>query len=356
MSLITLHRGALLGLASAALFGASTPVAKQLLGTAPPLMLAGLLYCGAGVGLLLALAFRRLAGFQPINMPDRRDWPWLAGAIAFGGVAGPAALMFGLERMPASSASLLLNFESVGTALIAWFVFRENFDRRIAVGMLAIVLGGAVLSWAPASGELVSLGAVLIVAACVCWAIDNNLTRRASAGDAMVIACVKGLIAGAVNLALAMAMGNELPAFAPVSLALVTGLFGYGISLTLFVLSLREVGAARAGAYFSVAPFFGAALAIAFPGEPITLTLCIAAALMAAGVWLHVTERHEHTHTHEPLVHAHEHAHDEHHGHSHPGSVAPGVSHSHEHVHEAITHRHPHYPDIHHRHHHRQEP
>jgi drug/metabolite transporter (DMT)-like permease len=333
-------------LISAALFGASTPFAKVLVGDVAPLMLAGLLYLGSGVGLAAAVLLRGTyrAGLQ------RGDWIWLAAAIFFGGVAGPALLMYGLVRIDGSAASLLLNLEAVFTAVLAWTMFRENVDRRILLGMLAIVAGGVVLSWHGAPGGGGAAGALLVAAACVCWAIDNNLTRRVSAGDATVIAALKGLAAGAVNLALALAQGASLPPLLLTASASVLGLLGYGVSLVLFILALRDLGAARTGAYFSVAPFFGAALALALLGESAGPAFWLAAALMGLGVWLHVSERHEHEHVHEPMVHEHAHAHDEHHRHQHDSAWDGREPHSHSHSHSALRHRHPHYPDLHHRH------
>ena len=344
------RRAILYALLSAALFGASTPLAKALVREVSPLMLAGLLYLGSGLGLAAWIGMRRLAGASRALRLNAADWPWLVAAVVCGGIAGPALLMYGLVRAPASTASLLLNLEAVFTALIAWSVFRESVDQRIFLGMAAIVAGGAVLSWSEAPTTHGMAGALLIAGACLCWALDNNFTRRVSGGDAVTLAAAKGLVAGCVNFALATAQGASLPAAAPGAAAAALGFVGYGISLVLFILALRDLGTARTGAYFSVAPFFGAALALLLLGEQATVFFWIAAALMALGVWLHISERHEHEHAHEPLVHAHEHVHDEHHRHAHgPAGHASGP-HSHEHRHSAMRHRHPHYPDLHHRH------
>ncbi|MCD6041590.1 MAG: protein of unknown function transrane [Burkholderiales bacterium] len=347
------HRSIVYALASAALFGASTPLAKLLLSDAAPLMVAGLLYLGSGVGLAAWLGLRALsAGAKPASPIDRAQWPWLAGAIAAGGVAGPALLMFGLARTDGSAASLLLNLEAVLTAAIAWLVFRENVDRRIFLGMAAIVAGGVLLSWdqAPRAGGMA--GPLLVAAACLAWAVDNNLTRKVSGGDAATIACLKGLVAGSVNLGLALAAGAALPAAGTLLAAAALGFAGYGVSLALFVVALRGLGTARTGAYFSVAPFFGAALAFAVLAETPSAAFWIAAALMAFGVWLHISERHEHQHAHEPMEHTHEHVHDAHHRHEHDFAWDGREPHVHPHRHDRLVHSHPHYPDLHHRHHH----
>jgi len=339
--------GVLAALGAALLFGAGTPLAKQLLGGVSPWMLAGLLYLGSGLGLSL---YRALAAAPSVNL-SRREVPWFAGAILSGGVLAPLLLMVGLTRMPATHASLLLNAEAVFTTLLAWFVFRENFDRRIALGMGAILAGVVVLNW---QGEtrIGSLWPSLsILGACFLWGLDNNLTRKVSLTDATWIASVKGLVSGAVNLSLAFVIGSALPSAPRTLAALLLGLLAYGVSLTLFVVGLRNLGAARTGAYFSMAPFFGALLAVAL-GDGVTPTLLIAGALMALGIWLHLTEAHEHEHVHEALEHDHLHIHDEHHQHEHAQPVSPGTRHRHPHRHDALTHTHRHYPDAHHTHDH----
>lgn len=334
-------------LASALLFGAGTPLAKLLLGDVSPWLLAGLLYLGSGLGLGV---FRLVTRASRVRLDADARLP-LAGAVAFGGVLGPVLLMIGLVALPASAASLLLNAEGVFTAVLAWVVFRENVDRRVALGMLAIVAGAMVLS-VPSGIELGSPWASLaVLGACLCWGIDNNLTRAVSHADATWLAAVKGLVAGPVNLVIALVLGARWPGAPAVGAAMLVGLLAYGVSLTLFVVGLRQLGTARAGAYFSVAPFFGGLLAIVL-GEPVTWGLVVAASLMALGVWLHLTERHEHPHEHYAVSHEHAHVHDEHHAHDHDHPVAPGVRHSHAHDHEALAHVHEHYPDSHHRHDH----
>ncbi len=347
-----MNRSVWFALGAALLFGASTPMAKGLLGAVPPVLLGGLLYLGSGIGLLMARILRD-QGWKSSGLPPN-EWPWLIGAIGFGGVLGPVALMFGLQQTSGSTASLLLNLEAVLTAVLAWVAFQENADRRIVAGMLAIVAGGVILSW-PTSGPATaggSWGPWLIVLACLCWAIDNNLTRKVSASDALFIAGSKGLMAGWVNTSLALAMGAALPALPTVLSIMWVGLLGYGISLVLFVLALRGLGTARTGAYFSVAPFVGAFVSLWWLGESVGAQFWFACLLMALGVWLHLTERHEHEHTHEPLEHSHPHVHDLHHQHEHSAAWDGREPHVHLHRHAALTHKHPHFPDIHHRHRH----
>ena len=347
--------GAPLAIASAALFGASTPLAKGLLGQGvSPWLLAGLLYLGSGLGLAAlrygGKALGRGSGEAPLA---GRDWGWMALVVISGGVAGPVLLMAGLSTTSAASAALLLNVEGLATMAIAWLAFRENVDRRLLLGAAAILAGAVLLSWqgGAAAGRL-GVGALFIAGACLAWGVDNNLTRKISASDPVQIAMVKGLAAGAVNLTLAVVAGQHLPSGLLTAGAGVVGFFGYGVSLVLFVLALRFLGTARTGAYFSTAPFIGAALAVAMFGEPVTWRLATAALLMAAGLYLHLVERHEHEHIHEPLEHEHPHVHDAHHQHAHAAGVPPGEPHTHRHRHARLVHAHPHYPDLHHRHDH----
>lgn len=338
-------------LGAAALFGASTPLAKLLGLNLSPILLAGLLYLGSGLGLTLVRLLRD-RGWQPSGLKSS-EWPWLIGAIAFGGVLGPVALMFGLTLTSGATASLMLNLESVLTAVLAWVVFKENADRRIVAGMLAIVAGGLLLAWPQNSAQPQGwIGPLAVALACVCWAIDNNLTRKVSASDALFIAGIKGLVAGGVNGALALLLGAKLPHMTVLGPALIVGFLGYGISLVLFVLALRGLGTARTGAYFSTAPFLGATIAILLLNEPVTLTFWAASLLMGLGVWIHLKESHAHEHQHEALKHAHRHVHDEHHQHEHSFQWDGTEPHSHEHEHTPLRHSHPHFPDIHHRHNH----
>ena len=338
-------------LGAALLFGASTPFAKSLSGEISPTLLAGLLYLGSGSGLWIVRAVRD-RGLSSPHLPAA-EWPWLLGAILCGGVLGPVLLMWGLTQTSAANASLLLNLESVLTAILAWVVFRENADRRIVLGMGLIVAGGAVLAW-PSQGDARGspLGALAVAGACVCWAIDNNLTRKVSASDALVVAGTKGLVAGVTNLTLALALRATLPGATLLAEAMLVGFVGYGVSLVFFVLALRGLGSARTGAYFSTAPFIGAAVAIAAFHEPTSPAFWVAAAFMAGGVWLHLTEQHQHEHTHETLAHTHSHTHDAHHQHGHAFTWNGEEPHTHEHEHVPLTHSHPHFPDVHHRHRH----
>jgi drug/metabolite transporter (DMT)-like permease len=335
---------------AAVLFGVSTPLAKGLLSHLSPLLLAGTMYLGSGLGLAAVLAIR--AGTKrrdPIPWPRGSAVWWLLTTILSGGILGPYLLLYGLQTTDSASASLILNLEGVFTALLAWFVFRENFDRRIALGMSLIVAGGALLALGPTVRAHGLIGPLAIGGACLAWSIDNNLTRKVSVHDAAFIACAKGLVAGASAMALALAAGAGMPNPKVILQAGSLGFVTYGLSLTLFVMALRSLGTARTAAYFSLAPFIGAVLALSL-GAPFTPALLWAGLLMAAGVWLHLSEHHSHWHRHEPLTHEHAHVHDAHHRHDHGPEWDGKEPHSHAHHHEPLEHSHAHYPDIHHRH------
>jgi drug/metabolite transporter (DMT)-like permease len=343
---------ALLALGGAFLFGASTPAAKVLSAhELTPQLLAGLLYMGSGLGLAIINIFLLLTTrTSRAKLVTRAHLPSLAGVILCGGIIAPVMLMIGLRATSGGAASLLLNLEEVLTAALAWFAFKEHFDKRIFLGMVAIVAGSVVLSLQPIGGSSNILGSLAIALACFFWALDNNLTRNIAEADSVLIAATKGLVAGMVNCTIAFAYGAKLPALNVMATAAGIGFLGYGVSLVLYIKALRRLGTSRAAAYFATAPFAGALLSFIFLHEGISPQITVASLLMGFGVWLHLTEHHEHEHTHSPIEHEHFHAHDEEHEHEHEGKVLAGIPHSHWHRHEAMTHTHPHFPDSQHRH------
>lgn len=334
---------------AALLFGITTPIAKQLLPGSQPLLIAGLLYLGCGTGVSL-LRLGQDRGWSSTGL-KAGDWPWLGLTTLVGGIIAPALLMVGLARADAASASLLLNLEVVFTAALAWLVFAEPANSRVVLGLAAIFAGSIVLvgpTHFAAGHDPMPL--LLVVAACLCWALDNNLTRKVSAADARVLALIKGLVAGITNTTLAFSLGASLPSVPHLLAALLVGFLGYGLSLVMFIVSLRHLGAARTGAYFATAPFIGAAVAMVLSGTWGDAAFWAAAVCMGVGVWLHVTESHEHEHTHEPMQHSHAHTHDDHHQHAHAFPWDGKEPHAHEHAHAWLRHSHGHFPDIHHRH------
>ena len=286
-SLGNIRRGGLLAIAAAVLFGLSTPAAKAIIGNVHPLLLAGLLYVGSGLGLGTIILLGQRHGVRL----KRADMPWLLATVVFGGGLGPAFLMWGLTRTTGSAASLLLTLEGVFTALIAWVVFREPFNRRIGLGMASIFVGAVLLASRNPSGHAGTLGALAVAGACLSWAIDNNCTSKIADVDALTLASIKGVFAGAVNMTLALICGATFPSVGLLAASGLIGFFGYGLSLVLFVLALREIGAARTGAYFATAPFIGAAIGLAALNEPLSITFVCAGFLMGLGVFLHLTEQ-----------------------------------------------------------------
>jgi drug/metabolite transporter (DMT)-like permease len=341
-----LQRYALLALASALLFGAAAPAVKPIAGAMNAVLLAGLLYLGSFLGLAAARAFRGRAEAKL----ERRDLPALAGAIVSGGLIAPVLLVWGLSGLAASAASLLLASEAVLTILLAAAFFREAVAPRVWVAALLILLATAILAWAPGLALPVSLHALAVLAACLLWALDNNLTARIALADPFAIAMWKGLVAGGVNTLLGLAIAPSAPAPSSAA-ALAVGAIGYGASLVLYVLAQRHLGAARTAAHFGTAPFFGAALAVALLGEPLSVVLAAGFALTATATWLALSEQHSHEHTHDAMEHDHRHVHDEHHRHAHRGDEGP-EPHAHPHRHAPLRHSHAHFPDQHHRHRH----
>lgn len=348
-----IQRFALLALLAAALFGASAPLSKLLLAGFGPLSLAAFLYLGSGLGLLVVWLLRRhrSQGVEKEAPLAGRDFLWLAGAVASGGVAAPVLLLWGLSGIPASGASLLLSTEGVLTTLISALVFREAVDGRVWVAAVLMLFAGSLLAYAPGVGVGLSVHALAVVAACGLWGLDNNLTRPISGGDPVVIAMVKGMAAGSVNLVLARLAGEVGPSPGYAAAALALGSLAYGASLLFYILALRHLGSARTAAHFGTAPFIGAILSVLLLGEPLSGTLLAAFGFMLVATWLVLTERHAHEHLHLPLEHAHRHIHDAHHRHPHDGSEGP-EPHTHPHRHEPLLHDHPHLPDLHHRHSH----
>ena len=344
------QRGTAAALGAAALFGMSAPAAKLLLARAEPLMLGALLYLGAGVG-LTALRFAG-AGRRGEASLRRADLPLAAGMTVAGGVVAPVLLLVGLRHVTAVSGALLLNLEAPFTVLLAVLLFGEHLGGRAALGVAAMVLGAATLAVAP-GGVLAAdaTGVLAVAAACLAWAVDNNLTQRLSLRDPLAIAQVKGLCGGGVALGLALAFGVAPPPIGVVGSAAALGFVSYGLSLALAVYAMRAVGAAREAALFATAPFIGALASWLLLHEPFGIRELVALALMVAGVVLLARERHSHRHVHEPLRHDHRHVHDVHHGHAHGAADPPGEPHAHEHVHEPLEHEHPHVSDVHHRHH-----
>lgn len=353
-------KGALCGLVAAALFGASAPVSKRLLAEASPLLLSGLLYLGAALGIGLVRACERSIAALRGEPPAReaalqgRDVPTLIVIVLVGGVVSPLLMLTGLGRVSGMAGALLLNLEAPFTMLIAVAGFREHLGRRTIVSAALIVGAAAGLGLRGSAGDSPSQlpGVLALAGACAGWGLDNNLSQRLSLRDPRSVVLIKTAGAGLLALPLALMLGAPLPTWGTVMAALVLGGLSYGASILLDMYALRLLGAAREAAFFATAPFMGALLAVPILGERPGVAELLAAVAMIGGVVLLLRERHSHAHTHEALVHDHLHVHDEHHRHSHDGVDAPGEPHAHLHRHEPIAHEHPHVPDLHHRHRH----
>ncbi len=342
----------LLVLASAALFGVSTPLAKVLLENIDPIVLAAYLYLGAFLGLAIFTALRNLVQGKTKATPlEKEDVPWLSGAIIAGGVLGPISLMFGLRYVSGFATSLLLNLEGVATALIAFLIFKENAGKRVWIALIFMTVAGVLLSYDPQESSFVIIGPLLIAFAMICWGIDNNLTRHISEKNPVHISALKGIVAGSISLSVAFLLGKNIILDLSALYALTVGAFSYGISLVLFIKALKGLGSFRTGMFYSFGPFIGAIVSLVLLKEWIGWVMFPATALMAIGVYMVVTDKHHHPHGHEGLTHAHAHTHDDqHHLHEHAEEVSG--EHNHPHTHEIEDHEHLHWPDSHHRHDH----
>jgi drug/metabolite transporter (DMT)-like permease len=338
---------------SAALFGLSPPLAKLLVEDVPPVVLAGLLYLGSFLGLSIYRLARKAAasaGEKEAKL-DKKDLPWLFGAILFGGILGPISLMYGLRLISGFSASLLLNLEGVATALIAMLIFREHTGARLWLALIFMTLAGVILSWDPELGRFSLNGPLLVTAAMFCWGLDNNLTCKISHKDPVQIAQIKGFFSGSTSLFLAVFLGMTISFKTPLVLALVLGSLSYGLSLVFFIKALKDLGSSRTGAIFSLGPFVGAVFSLIVLKEWLGWAMFPAAGLMIIGVYLIWMERHSHRHFHPSQSHVHVHNHDDGH-HLHPHLEITQEPHVHEHSHHDMEHIHAHWPDTHHRHKH----
>ena len=338
-------RGGLLALAAALLFGISTPLLQRLGSGVGAFGTAALLYADAAlVGALMRRGATREARLR------RSDLPRVCALAAFGAVAGPVALAWGLQRTSAGSASLMLALEALFTALFAWALYRESLDGRVRAAMLLLLAGAIALVLGEWGGGATGLGGLLaVLAATAAWGMDNSLSRALAERDPAQVVLAKATLGAAASTALAFAVGEGLPAPERIAGLLVLGAVGYGVSLRFYLLAQRAFGAARTGSVFAFAPFIGAAVAVGLGDRAAGWPLAVGGALMLCGVALHLAERHAHGHVHEAQEHEHAHRHDDgHHDHAH---ALPLVGeHSHRHRHAPMAHAHPHVPDVHHRH------
>lgn len=334
---------------AAVLYGISSPVAKILLNTTSPELMAALLYLGAGIGMFAVNLVTRARNREQKEAPlAKKDLPFVIGMILLD-IAAPILLMLGLSLTTAANASLLNNFEIVVTALVALLIFREAIGRRLWVAIVLIVAGSVLLTVEDMSSFSFSAGSILVILACVCWGVENNCTRMLSLKNPMQIVVVKGFGAGFGALLIAFLASGMQTDLVSVVAALVLGFFAYGLSIYLYVRAQRDLGAARTSAFYAVAPFIGAGISFAVFRTPLTPLFALAAGIMVLGAYFAATGGHTHFHIHERMIHEHRHRHDDgHHSHVHDPPVFE--EHSHEHTHERLEHDHPHGADMHHVH------
>ena len=348
-----LIQGPLLATLSAVLFGISPVLCKLVIGEMSPILLAGLLYLGSGIGLSFVLVRQQINIIQETRGISRSHRIKLLGAVLAGGVIAPLCLVYGIKYGRASEVSLLLNLETVATTIIAWLVFKEQVSRNVWAGKVLIVLSASFIILKSPEGLAFSTSGILVVVACIFWGVDNNLTRDVDDLPATALAAIKGYGAGLFNLVLAAVLGFGTIEVYQIGGALLIGAFSYGVSLVLFIGALRKIGSARSSTYFAIGPFIGVLSSLILLHEQPPALFWFATAVMIAGVLCLYREHHEHPHVHEAVTHRHQHTHDqdEHHRHPH-GEEDDSEPHDHYHVHEQLTHTHVHWPDTHHRHFH----
>ena len=277
-------RGVLCAVLAAAFYALNAPLSKLLLGRVAPAMMAAFLYLGAGLGMCLWLLVTRKSRARTEQPLTRRDLPYTVGMIVLD-VAAPIALMTGVARTSAASASLLNNFEIVATSLIALILFKEAISKRLWLGIFLVTLSSVLLSAQDIRAVSLSAGSLYVLLACVCWGFENNCTRRLSEKDPMEIVAVKGIFSGLGALIVAFVCGAALPDALSIVLALLLGFVAYGLSILFYIYAQRSLGAAKTSAYYAVAPFIGVALSLALFREIPSGWFIAALIVMIAGTW-----------------------------------------------------------------------
>jgi drug/metabolite transporter (DMT)-like permease len=342
-------KAVIFGLLAGLLFGIATPISKLLLDSLNSYTVAGLLYCGAALIFLPHIVKNYHRDFNHALI--RRNAPKLLGIIVFGGILGPLLLLAGLNRAYATSVSIWLNFELVATALLGLLLFKEHLSKYALIGIAFTLLSGVIISLNEDISGLQS--GILVILACICWGLDNHLTAIVDGISSQATTFMKGFVGGMVNITLGVILFNELNILQPIALvAIVVGMFSYGVSIVLYISASQIIGATRGQILFSVSPFWGIVGAAVLLAEPLNWTVLVSFVLLAVGIAFSNVTGHSHPHRHAPTEHIHLHNHlDGHHFHEHEG-LDKSVMHVHIHTHEALSHAHDHFPDLHHRHDH----
>lgn len=328
------------------MFGAATPLIQTFGTGCGPLVTAAFLYAGAAASSLI-----RLGRKGPDASVTRRHAARIALVALLGAALAPVCLAWGLKHVGGAQGSMLLNFEAPFAVFFAWRIYREPIGKRVALAAALIVLGGVLLVMEGSALRRPSWGALAVVCATLAWALDSTLSRPLAELDVAVVIRWKAVAGALLCFGLAVALGQTFPTRSGVLGLLACGATGYGMSLRLYLLAQRHIGAARTASIFAMAPFVGVLVAWMMGDRSMGLQGFLAMGFFGAGIYLHLTERHKHAHLHEPLEHEHLHRHDdEHHDHLHePPFVG---EHSHTHVHRKREHEHEHAPDAHHVHSH----
>jgi drug/metabolite transporter (DMT)-like permease len=343
-----IRKGSALALLAALTFGVTAPLVQRFGREAGAVPTAMLLYLGAAIATFVG-PFHAATRDAPLR---RAHLPRLILVALLGALAAPIALAWGLQHTSAVSASLLLNFEAAFTVLLGWVLFREHIGGRVALAVMLMVVAGICLVFAGRTEQAgVGWGALAVIGATLGWALDNSFTRPLADLDPTQVVRYKAALGATLGAALSLFSGQRFPAVIDGLLLLACGATGYGLSLRLYLLAQRQIGAARTASIFATAPFVGALLAWMMGERVAPWPTLAASVLFASGVYLHLTEKHGHVHTHEATEHEHAHRHDDgHHDHVHDPPVEG--EHSHPHRHDERTHAHPHAPDVHHQHRH----
>lgn len=339
----------IIGLLAGLLFGVATPFSKIILSQLNSFQLAGLLYLGAALVFVPFIVKNRKVEFNGLRRSDKKKH--LVGIIIFGGILGPLFLMIGLKTANAMSVSIWLNLELAATAFLGMLFFKDYLDRYAIIGVLLTLCAGIIISIQESSSGILS--GFFIILACISWGFDNHFTAIIDGVSPQTITFIKGLFGGITNLTIGLILSNGQIQLNYIPLALLIGIFSYGISIVLYVTSAQNLGATRSQILFSTAPFWGIFAAYLFIAEPLSLITIISGLFLISGIVFTNFASHKHGHLHKEMHHIHLHDHnDGHHGHVHPDSDIGNGKHSHIHEHKEKKHKHKHYPDMHHRHDH----
>lgn len=275
---------------AAALYALNAPMSKLLLGHIPPTMMAGFLYLGAGLGLLVVGIIQKRSGRIHSELPlTKVERPYTIGMVVLD-IAAPIFLMLGLTMTSAANASLLNNFEIVATSLIALFIFKEIISKRLWLAISLVTLSSLILSVEDISSFQFSFGSIFVLLACICWGFENNCTRKLSSKNPLQIVVIKGIGSGLGSLIIALLIKENFPEVFYILMALLLGFIAYGLSIFFYIHAQRELGAAKTSAYYAVAPFIGVVLSLVLFWEAPTVSFIVALLIMIAGTYLAATD------------------------------------------------------------------